>query len=50
MVGVSGGDAAGAAAAMADWPEDRLTAVWALLDARTTVALDKVWPQKVAAA
>lgn len=49
MTGVSAGDAAGAAAAMAEWEESRLNAVWELLDAKTTDALSAAWPQGVAA-
>ena len=49
MVGVSAGDAAGAAAAMSEWEPGRLQAVWELLDAKTVSALEKAWPQEVAA-
>ena len=49
MVGVSAGDAAGAAAAMSEWEAGRLQAVWELLDAKTTAALEKAWPQEIAA-
>jgi hypothetical protein len=47
-VGVSSGDAAGAASVMADWDEARLNAVWALLDVATQDKLTAAWP-KVAA-
>ena len=49
MVGVSAGDAAGAAAAMSEWEAGRLQEVWELLDAKTTAALEKAWPQEIAA-
>lgn len=44
-VGVSSGDAAGAAAVMADWDEVRLNAVWALLDVATQDKLTAAWPK-----
>ena len=49
MVGVSAGDAVGAAAAMAEWEPARLDAVWKLLDAKTTDALSAAWPKGDAA-
>jgi len=46
--GVANGDAAGAAEAMTQWPQDEIDAVWALLPAAVTRALTAAWP-KVAA-
>jgi hypothetical protein len=43
--GVTGGDASGAATAMAGWDKSVLDAVWALLDAPTQDKLTKAWPQ-----
>ena len=43
--GVKRGDAAGAAAAIASWDQPLIEAVWALLDADTTQALDAHWPK-----
>jgi hypothetical protein len=44
-VGVSAGDAAGAAGVMAGWEQDRLTAVWDLLDIDTQDKLTAAWPK-----
>lgn len=43
--GVASGDAAGAAIAMAGWPEAEMNAVWALLPVRTQEQLTAVWPK-----
>lgn len=43
--GVKRGDAAGAAAAIASWDQPLIEAVWALLDADTTQALEAHWPK-----
>lgn len=48
IAGVAAGGAAGAAIAMSGWDQNLIDEVWALLDAKTTVALDAAWP-KVAA-
>jgi hypothetical protein len=44
-VGVSAGDATGAALVMAGWEQDRLTAVWDLLDVDTQDKLTAAWPK-----
>lgn len=46
--GVTEGDAAGAATAMAGWPDKDRNAVWALLDAKTQDALTAAWPKEPA--
>ena len=43
--GAASGDAEGAAAALAGWPEDELNAVWALLDGATQQKLTAAWPK-----
>lgn len=43
--GVSAGDAAGAAEAMAGWDEPTLNAVWSLLDATSQDKLTAAWPK-----
>lgn len=43
--GVAAGDASGAAAAMAEWEEQTLNAVWKLLDASTQDKLTAAWPK-----
>jgi hypothetical protein len=43
--GVAKGDASGAAAAMAEWPQDLTDAVWALLDKKVQAQLTAAWPQ-----
>ena len=48
IAGIASGDAVGAAIAMSGWDQNLINEVWALLDAKTTVALDAAWP-KVAA-
>jgi hypothetical protein len=47
--GVNNGDAVGAAAAMAGWPDDLRDAVWAHLADDTRDALTSVWPETVEA-
>lgn len=47
--GVTNGDAAGAAAAMAGWPDDLRDAVWALLADDTRASLNAVWPETTGA-
>lgn len=44
--GVASGDAAGAAIAMAGWPEKEMDAVWALLPVKTQEALTAAWPKE----
>ena len=44
MVGVAGGDAHGAALAMAEWQKPVLDAVWAHLDELTQNKLTEAWP------
>lgn len=48
-VGVAGGDAHGAAEAMAGWDEATLNAVWAELDTQTQDKLTAAWPKGNAA-
>lgn len=43
--GVASGDAEGAAAALAGWPEAELNAVWGLLDGATQQKLTASWPK-----
>jgi hypothetical protein len=43
--GVAKGDASGAAAAMAEWPQDLTDAVWELLDKKVQAQLTAAWPQ-----
>lgn len=43
--GVAAGDAAGAAEAMTQWPQDEIDAVWNLLPADVTDKLKAAWPQ-----
>jgi hypothetical protein len=45
MTGVSAGDAAGAAEAMAGWDTPLLNAVWALLDQTSQDKLTAAWPK-----
>lgn len=45
MTGVSAGDAAGAAEAMAGWDEPTLNAVWDLLDTPSQGKLTAAWPK-----
>lgn len=45
--GVNNGDAVGAAAAMASWPDDLRDAVWAFLADDTRDLLTSVWPDTV---
>lgn len=45
MVGVSSGDAVGAAAAIASWDQELINQVWAHLDAKTKDALTANWPK-----
>lgn len=45
MVGVSAGDAAGAAAAIASWDQDLINAVWQHLDDKTVTELLANWPK-----
>lgn len=45
--GVNNGDAVGAAAAMASWPDDLRDAVWAFLADDTRDLLTSVWPETV---
>ena len=47
--GVNNGDAVGAAAAMAGWPDDLRDAVWAHLADDTRDSLTSVWPETVEA-
>jgi hypothetical protein len=47
--GVNDGDAVGAAAAMAGWPDDLRDAVWAHLADDTRDSLTSVWPETVEA-
>ena len=44
--GVANGDAAGAARAMTQWPQEEIDAVWALLPVPVTNALAAVWPER----
>lgn len=46
--GVNNGDAAGAAAAMAGWPDDLRDEVWNLLAADTHKQLNAAWPKETA--
>lgn len=46
--GVTSGDAAGAATAMAGWDTPTLEKVWALLDAATQDKLTAAWPKETA--
>jgi hypothetical protein len=48
MVGVSAGDAAGAAAVLADEPEKVRDSIWAFLDAKTQEKLTAAWPKETA--
>jgi hypothetical protein len=47
--GVNNGDAVGAAAAMAGWPDDLRDAVWAFLAPDTQDSLTSVWPETAGA-
>lgn len=46
--GVAGGDAAGAATAMAGWDDETRDAVWELLDIKTQQQLTAAWPKEAA--
>ncbi len=46
--GVAGGDAAGAATAMAGWDDETRDAVWELLDIKTQQQLTAAWPKETA--
>ena len=45
MVGVSSGDAVGAAAAIASWDQALIDEVWKHLDEKTAIALQANWPK-----
>jgi len=49
MVGVSGGDASGAAVYLAGLPQKEVDAIWALLDEKTQDKLTAAWPEREAA-
>lgn len=46
--GVAGGDAAGAATAVAGWDDQTRDAVWELLDVKTQEKLTAAWPKETA--
>ena len=49
IAGVAGGDAVGAAAAVASWDQKLIDEVWKHLDAATAEALNAAWPKDEAA-